>query len=490
MRFRVIIAALAIIFCFSMTAYAETQSVTISGDITVRGIHRKEYDLNSNTRPENEDFIMTTTELQFDAELTDNVSTVIRLVNQRNWGDSDRKELEYQYSPYSVQDRIVWENRLVELGVDLAYIQLKEMIFKPVTLRIGRQDLWFGRGLIIGANQVDPGFIFARIANNNLLGDNNGIGAPELTAFNSFDAVRMTLDFEQYAPFVVDLVYFKNDEGLIAGGDDVDVYGVNMGYTWDIYSAEAEAYYWLRDDNAISADAFTSNNEIHTIGTRGSFKPNDDFVFGAEAALQLGKYLEAIDQRNKRHRHAYMMNAFVEYLGWKDLMYSPKVGAEWIFTSGEDDVNRRGGSFHQWNRMYRGYIPMAIRPWQGVYYMTDRFPGGEDSGLTNQHEIMLTGSMQPLDDITFEAKFARYLFAEKPVRRAEPLTRGGNDIGSEINFLTTYDYTEDVTFSLLSAWFFPGEVYDNQRPMRYPAGNSDLQPDTASEVVGTCKVSF
>jgi hypothetical protein len=42
----------------------------------------------------------------------------------------------------------------------------------------------------------------------------------------------------------------------------------------------------------------------------------------------------------------------------------------------------------------------------------------------------------------------------------------------------TWDYTEDVSFGLLGAWFLPGEVY------------YDKLDATATDIVGTMKVSF
>ncbi len=493
MRFVGIVGALVLILALTLPAYAETQSVKVSGDLTIRGIHKREFDLNENARPKSDNFIMSTTEIQIDADLTDNVSTVVRIVNQRNWGDSDRKEVKNYFASKVLNNQIIWEHRLLELGIDLAYIQIKEMFFEPVTLRIGRQDLWFGRGLIIGANQVDPGFISV-VLGGAFVGSERGIGSPELTAFNSFDAIRATIDFEKYAPFVVDVVYFKNDEGHIGAEDDVDVYGINMGYTWDIYNAEAESYYWLRHDNSIGNPYFADADQTHTIGVRGSFMPNEEFVFGGEAAYQFGNYVESEFQHHERDRNAYMLNAFVDYLGWTKYLYSPKVGAEWIFTSGDRNVGQGSGKFGSWNAMYRGYFPLLIRPFQGYYYMTSRFPAGDDFGMTNQHEFILSGSLQPLDDVTFEAKFARYFFDEDHVCPTDVNEIGTDDIGSEIDLLTTYDYTEDVTFSLLTAWFFPGEVYEHQRVIAPNAlgvlAGVDLQPQVASEVIGTCKVSF
>lgn len=495
MKFWGIVAAIVLIFAFSVSAYAETQSVKVSGDLTIRGVHRREFDLNENARPVSDNFIMTTTELQVDANLTDNVSTVIRIVNQRNWGDSDYKTLRGQFhnvaSTASVTtNQLTVGHGLLDLGIDLAYIQIKELYFEPLTLRIGRQDLWFGRGLIIGANQTDPGFVSGVLTDSNLvtiLNDGvHGIGSPELTAFNSFDAIRATIDFEKYAPFVVDLIYFKNDEGKIGPEDDLDVYGVNAGYTWNVYNAEAEVYYWLRHNKDTNNPFEAGADKVNTVGIRGSFMPIEEFVFGAEAAYQFGQYIASPGQQAERGRSAALLNLFVEYLGWTKYLYSPKVGAEWIYETGDRNTGKEGGTYGRWHPMYRGYYPLLIRPFQGYYYFTSRFTGGQDLGLTNQHEFILSGSMKPLDDITIEAKAAKYYFDNEPLENAI----GGRDVGTEMDFLTTYDYTEDVTFSFLSAFFFPGGVYDKQEIPQGELTGTDIEPQVASEFIGSCKVSF
>lgn len=522
MRLIGIICVSLLVVALAIPAYAETQNVKVSGDITVRGIYRDQFDLNKNdNEADSDNFIMSTVELQVDADLTDNVSTCIRLVNQRNWGNNYPTQVYSAPGGFPFHDVLTWKDRLVEVGVDLAYVKIKEMIFEPVTLTIGRQDLWFGRGFIIGANQIDPGFIPSTLIqaqpfNRATQTDLHAIGSPELTAYNSFDAVRTTIDFEKYAPFVVDLVYAKIEEGLVGPEEDVDLYGVNAGYTFDVYNAEAEAYYWFKYDDSIPNINIREAHEVHVIGTRGSFQPVSEWVFGGEVAYQFGHYTGTLPASvgpgirpatypvntnlvipdmdvPERDRSAWALDLYADYLGWMDYAWSPKVGAEYIFLSGDTaDANHMTETWKGWDCMFCGYYPMAIRPWLGTYYMTDLHPLGEDSGLTNQHQIILSGSVQPLDDLSFEAKVAGYWFDEQPDSRFYgKANKEFGAIGQEINLTTTYDYTEDVTFSLLSAWFFPGRHYEPEKPFNTQTeGVPDINMQIASEIVGTMKVSF
>ena len=496
MRFLGVVLALILVFALAMPAYAERQSLRVSGDITIRGIARDDFDLDCEAEPNGERFATSTVEVQLDADLTDNVSTVVRIANERNWGDSDYKELrqlaEDPSAPVAT-NRVIVGHSLLDLGIDLAYIQINELFFEPVSLRLGRQDIWFGRGMVIGLNQRDPGFVEVNLPGIILTESRRGTGSPELTTYNAFDAARLTIDFEKYAPFIMDLVYAKIDEEEVSGGGDTNLYGVNMGYTWDVYNAEAEAYYFLKHGNGIGNPYFDDDDSVNTIGMRGSFMPTEEFVFGGEAAYQFGEYVESSGQSGERNRDAFMLNAFVEYLGWTKYLYSPKVGAEWILLSGDHNPGQPGGEYSGWHPMFRGHYPLLIRPFQGLYYATSRYPLGEDLGLTNQHEFIISGSLQPLDDVTFEAKAAKYYLHEIPIRGNEFYAKGGHDIGTEFDLMSTYDYTEDVTFSLLTAWFFPGDIYEDDGPgLRYPTagGNSNFSPGVASEVIGSCKVSF
>src|SRR3989338_4303083 len=89
-----VLCVLALATCLTAVAYAETQSVKVSGDLTIRGLLRDDYNfrgsanepdvartgITSNTQT----WFMSAAEVEIDADLTDNVQTVIRLANQRD----------------------------------------------------------------------------------------------------------------------------------------------------------------------------------------------------------------------------------------------------------------------------------------------------------------------------------------------------------------------------------------------------------------------
>ena len=120
MRNLMTICALVLVAALAGAAYADVQSVKVSGDITIRGISRENYDLKDAVKDvtvDNEDdnaFYMQTTRVQIDADLTDNVSTTIRLLNERDWDAA--------------------ANAADDIQIDLSCVTFKELFYSPLTV--------------------------------------------------------------------------------------------------------------------------------------------------------------------------------------------------------------------------------------------------------------------------------------------------------------------------------------------------------------------
>jgi hypothetical protein len=477
-----IVLVLALAFAFTGIAYAETQSVKVSGDITMRAFMRDNFDLNSrdaNTAggasTNMQSFLQSTAEVQIDADLTDNVSGVIRLLNQRAWGDNY-----YQFgSDPEITNRDRSDNNAFNVAIDLAYIELKEFLYSPLTLKIGRQDIWFGKGFIIGNSLMDP---------------QGNLAAPEYTAINSFDAIRATLDYD---PWTIDVVYAKIAERDIRADDDVNLMGINVGYIFDEYNAEAEAYYWMQQDRnpgtsragSFSSRAGRISNDIHTMGMRGSFDPIEDWTVALEGAMQFGNYLGVNNQVSERDRFAYAIDAMVETrIFQEDYAWRPVLAAEYIVYSGQnnfgDQVNdvQANGNYTGWNSMYRGKFDTAIREFQGSFYGTTQ---PVTPATTNQHQMLFKATVEPMDSVKVEGVYAFFWLYSDYANEATANSQENTNrfIGQEIDVNVTWDYTEDVQFGLLTGWFFPGSAF-----------SADVQgigkKAPATNMVGTVKLSF
>jgi len=163
------ICVLALALGIASGAYAATQSVKLSGDIAIRAFGRGDYDLNTHHHEPDapgqptafeamedpnqgtsdwQTWFMSTAEIQLDADLTDNVSGVLRLFNQRDWDvrttSNNVPTVDNLYNATNVGLNPENDNpnlREFNVGLDLAYIELKEFLYSPLTLKIGRQDL-------------------------------------------------------------------------------------------------------------------------------------------------------------------------------------------------------------------------------------------------------------------------------------------------------------------------------------------------------------
>ena len=528
MKFLRVFCVIALVAFFAVSAYAETQNVKVSGDLAIRAFFRDNYGGNQsfNDSPDesrtllgvttlpstrsgidrsNSNWFMSTTELQIDADLTDNVSTCIRLLNQRDWNAAT----ESMYNQNTQVSTIGsggyghgsagflgagYQDDANEFAVDLelAYVTLKNFLYSPLTVTIGRQNLWFGKGFIVGANQRVRNAI-----NYGAAALPQPISAPEYSAQNAFDSVKAVLDFD---PWTLTSIYSRIWQNDIRSDDGLDLFGTNVGYKFDAYKGEAEGYWFYKRDKQVQAfnwDDPAGSNDVNTIGLRGSFDPIDIVTLYAEFAGQFGSYVGNQMQANNRSRVAGALDVggecryFTDKWAWK-----PKLGFEYIWYSGQsptDNVQSWGsGLYHGWDPMFRGKTDSLIREFIGRYYFSSQYPftvtnyyNSADNGFQNQHQIIFSGSLQPMDSIKLTGNLNMFWNQEAYDSRT---MKSRGYVGTEIDVGATWDYTEDVSFNIVGGWFVPGDVYylDNANNN----GMAVFTPSAATDVVGSVKVSF
>jgi len=494
--FCALIGLVAFVAC---PAYAEVQNIKVSGDIQALGVYRNNYDLENKgwindpglglapttpnaTTEDSDSFFMSVVRLRVDADLTDNVSACVRLANLREW------------------DTI--NNAAEDIYVDLAYVTLKEMLYSPLTLVIGRQELMYGDGLIVGSGRYDD--------------PDGSINYNDLSTLHGYDAVRAILDYD---PWTMDLLLAKMqesdddadadvvvDDG--AGKDsDIDLYGVNLGYKFNQYDAEMEGYFFTkRDENydltvPVTGVGSPSNgrtfeeNHVYTVGLRGSMVPAANWTLSGEIAGQWGhiKDNEAGPDDNplERDREALAANVAAGY-DFANVRFAPTLGVEYLFLSGEEAGN--SGDFDAWDPMYRGKIMGTIRDYLENLYTTN--DPADTSGWSKQKTLKVAGGLdlgELVDGLSLDLAYLHYWFDEEPVAGSD------DEIGDEINLTLLYDYTEDVQFALDGAWFIPGDYYDTLHgpvPMELGGISTNntltnrVSNDTAVSIVGSCKVTF
>ncbi len=396
-----LLCALLLALALCVPALAEVQSVKVGGDITIYGLAVKDYDQNdSNTAKDNTEYFMTITKLRFDADMTDNVAATIGLINERTWD--------------------VETTTSTDLDLDLSYVTMKEMLYSPLTLTVGRQHLRFGNALIVG----DP--------------DTNGTdalcGCFDLSQRKSFDAIRANFNYD---PMTLDVIYAVMDE--VTKDQDKSLLGLNLGMPLTSMDAKMEAYLFGVIDKSVAP----TKSRIYVLGVNGSLVPVEDLTVSGEIAYQFGDYTSS------RDRAALAIDLGVSFA--IEGQYSPVLGAKYAYRSGDKIGNT--GDYEAWDPLFEDQSFGGI-----TNYTLTGLNNGQNS---NCHIIGLSGSIKPSEQLALTAELFHYLLAEKTTAIGSLAMNSGKDaLGDEIDLTLTYAYSNDVQLGLMLGTFIPGDAFD------------------------------
>jgi hypothetical protein len=402
------------------SSFAAVENIKVSGDIYSGAVTRNlSLGSTAGTILDQEDFLFSQIRLRFDADLTEGVSAVVSLINERIWGiDDDDTDSDS------------------EIDLDLAYLQLNEFLYQPLTVKIGRQNLYFGNGLIVG----DPD-------TNRVASDKVPVAIGDLSLRKSFDAIRSTLD---YAPVTIDMIYAKVDEGATNVRDDITLWGANVAYDWASFNGITEGYFFATDGRT-GTQVPENQDYTYTVGGRFQMDPNDNLTLGLEGAYQFGDANSAYGTNAAdEHLSAFAVQLTNEYRFLND--YNAKLGLNFTYLSGDDDDN---GDYNAWDPLFEDQSPAEI--------INIMFAN------TNMMYIDLSGSMMPREDVTLGlswtwAKLAENLDEGDTIDYRDgdatlEIDHNDTEIGNEIDAYVCYDYTEDVQIKLTGAWFMPGDLF-------------------------------
>lgn len=492
-------AVLLGLLAVSVPSFAEVQNVKISGEVTVRGFYRKNLRLaedvfngvggNSTTvvdtspssatsdfGPAGDSFFQQLTALNVTADLTENVSSELRLINQKVWTGFGLNA-----------NNAAVSDAANAVDISLANVTLKELFYAPLTVKIGRQRLWFGRGFIVGSRllngDTDPG---------------QNLAADEYTDQTGFDAIRGTLDLSSMTgsiPVIVDGVYAKVNDRVISGNndttssaDDLNLTGVNIGAKFSRWNSEAEAYYWNKHDagnNTANSGNLRKDSDANTMGLRGSFAPLEGASVWSELAYQWGHRITSsitFDAEGAAGDpyQAWAMDLGADYTA-KGVAWTPTIGGEWIFYSGAE---AGGIAIGGWDAVYRGRYTSLIREFQGAGFYMPAQSGATVNGTynnvtnstTNEHQFALHATVKPLEDLSVDNRVT--WFTTDTGIRATRTGKRKSYLGTEWDVNTMYNYTDDVQLGLIYGVFWPGNVF------RTP------YDDVAQELVSSVSVKF
>jgi hypothetical protein len=336
-------------------------------------------------------------------------------------------------------------NRGFGVGIDEAYVQFNELFYTPATLKLGRQYLQYGRGLILSSVEQEY----------------------------NYDAARLVLD---YYPLTIDIVgaQLVNNQAFSAQATHAagasDLLFVNARYELsDSAIKDVEAYFgWVSQGSSGAAASprvppTTGGSSPLIIGVRSDMNPTEGLQMWVEGAYEFGDNSDA----GANNLSAVLFNLGGKYT-LKNVQWVPVLNGNYIFASG-GGKNNVDSSFIPWFDYADGYNGYLFAP-----------------ALTDIHIFNLGASVKPYENTTLALQVYYYLKADKDgVAGSNPNvdfggmsaapTAASRDIGWEVDGILGYDYSKDVRAQLVYGVFVPEGAYRH-------AGISAVAEEVRAEV--------
>ncbi|MCL4694779.1 MAG: alginate export family protein [Candidatus Hydrogenedentes bacterium] len=434
------------------------------------------------------------TRLYVDADFTNHVRGFIELDSIDTWGEDFRSDYR------TGADSRVFSGDDVELYQ--AYIDVDQMFGRPLHLRIGRQELEFGSGWLVGADPgPDPfvGLSFDGVRMDYMLGNvlvtgwwskvaERGI--QEQDGDTDFMGVYLTLTesggIARSAPFQahetvfpIHVLYHTMRHGPMRGRVEAPSEEVRFDLYWMLLRDAASRndtnfiapLEWLED--VVGLDNYDATT-LHTVGARGAGTIGG-LDWELEAAYQWGEAdaMGALFRPNgqiygddRASWNAWGGHAEIGYTLDGELQIRPHLGA--AYYGGEDN---RDLSFLEWiNPFYRSEASVSFNRLFSSW-REDAFIDG--SAMTNFWKAYAGVSMTPTAALEAGGSIL-YLEALEPFDRPKsvgagnwriPLApalafwteQGSRELGWQTNLWLVYNYTENLSFEVGWSHFFTGE---------------------------------
>ena len=440
-----LVVALVALGGLTSKTFADVQNIRLSGDIRIRGyfIDAAGDDGTGAQAKGNVSFISQRTRVSVEADLEDHVLVVVTLRAESLWGtDNESVHNASGTGNAGVNGNI---NRAWDVGVDEAYVQFNELFYTPATLKLGRQYLQYGRGLILSSVEQEY----------------------------NYDAARLVLD---YYPLTIDLVGAElvNNQGFTATGTHAgasDLLFLNARYELsDSLIKDVEGYFgWVSQGSSgpVTSSRVPPTSEAGSspliIGLRSDLNLTEGLQTWVEGAYEFGDNSD--DGAN--NLSAFLVNLGGKYT-LKDVQWVPVLNGNYIFASGGGKHNV-DGTFIPWFDYADGYNGYLFAP-----------------ALTDIHIFNLGASVKPYENTTLALQVYYYLKADKDgVAGSNPNvdfgglsvspTAASQDIGWELDGILGYDYSKDVRAQLVYGAFIPEGAYRH-------AGTSEVAEEVRAEV--------
>ncbi len=308
-------------------------------------------------------------------------------------------------------------NNLFEDDIDLflAYADLKNIGGSPVSFRVGRQILAYGKQRLIG----------------HLLWVNTG---------RAFDAAKLTVDLDEYGGSIdvfaaepVNRTYGEFNDFL---DNDNQLYGVYSVWNQIEYVGFLEPYVIHKhNDNA--------DIDITTFGLRTGNQYDSGWDWEFEGAGQLGE-VGPLDHAS------FAIHGEAGYT-FQNTPWTPRLALGYDFSPGDEDPN--DGDNETFDNLF---------PTNHIHYgQMDLF------SWRNSHQIEIDVKANPIEKVTLFAE-AHFVFLDETtdawynagggvVRRAAPGTDPDSYVGTEIDLRANYKPTDWFTAEVGYSHFFTGD---------------------------------
>ena len=391
--------------------------VVVGGQVRVRGYSLENmWDLDGTDDADRWSVFRHRTRIFARADLPRGVRGFVRLANQ-HWGTG--------VTGAEGDDRWEADNKSGKVFVDAAWLELTGAFGLPLDARLGRQDLFYGGGLVICDGQ------------------------PQLASTaNYLDGAR--LRFSAGSHLDVALLYLKDQENARAdaAGDDVTLSGVYCTRRAEGARASADLYLLRREDQSLGKD-------VRMTGARAARDRGAGLDFAVEAALQRG------DATGGTTHEAFAADA---RLGWTlaGASWSPRLHAGFAALSGDDPAT--GTVNERWDVYYGGWPRHGdLLAWTylnlGAGNAMSVYDPGYADGSSQAGEVVYGNLLMSTAGVDLAPGPDLRLGVSASRLRAHHAPGGALDIGTYWQLRARYAYTPQLTLSLYAALLRPGDAY-------------------------------
>jgi hypothetical protein len=417
---------------FTVAAFAAVENVKVSGDITVLGVERSNFTLGSEiTSPitgvashgDSISVIASVANLRFNADLTQDIAATITMTDERVWG---------------LQADSIYASE--------AYITFKKFLNSPLTIKIGKQPVRLGDGILLGDFDGPTNMLSTGAFSTGLI--------PDLSQRKNPEGILFDYDFSEWAPLKLSAGYVKVSEGFADQNDDVNVYFANLGYIYKNMPVAEIFYVGQKSQDKATINLIpNAKANVQNLGARLILSPVKDLAFLFNGIYQYQN--KNTEDADNNLRSAWLASMAVQY-SFTKLPWSPVLSF---------DV---GMASDKWDVMYEDIACASIM--NALIADTDGIAAGA------------TLSARPTADLGVKLRYlnAHLYKANTPIYNdySYLVMTHNRDIGNELDVSTTYDYTEDVQLGIEGGVFMPGRAFD------------ESNRHNASQAIGKVKVSF